>query len=803
MNTLLQDIRYALRQLRRTPGFALTVVAVMALGIGANVALFTVVRSVLLKPLPFADPSRLMAIYENSSNAFPFNSVAPGMYARWKEQNHSFSSLAMLGQAEFNHSTDGGDLPEMLLGTACTANLLPTMGVEPALGRNFTLDEDRPSGDRVVLLSWSLWERRFAGDPAILGRTIRLNKQPYTVIGVMPRWFAYPDAATQLWTPIYKYFPAERMTAVGMHQFGVVGRLDPGANQAHALADLSATTLRVHNAHLDNPFVSKAANIRPLMEDIVGDVRRPLYVLLAATGCVLLIACLNVANLLVVRAVARRKEMAIRSALGGGRLRLLRERLVESLLLSAAGGAAGLALAFGAVHWLVRTRQDLSRVEAIRIDGEVAAFTVGLIALCALFTGLIASFSGAGGRLFAELQGAQRGSSAGHGRTRLRRWLLAVGVGLTVVLLVASGLLLKSYMRLRSSDLGCTTKNVLTMSLSLFGGSYREPAQQVNFYAALLERVRALPGVEAAGLARTVPGDGYWGDQSFSIVEHAPLPQGVAQFAIDREADPGFFQAIGIPILHGRTFDAGRKLDQANETVISESFARQYFPNEDPLGKHLHYEDKNWEIVGIVGDTRYVLSEDPKPIQYYPLYAGGLNHVMLVIRSSRDVEQYALPVQRIVQEMDHDLPVSDVLTMDQLLGRNTLDESFNTTLLLGFAVLSLALAAAGVFGVVSYTVAQRTNELGIRMALGAQREQILTNVLFDGLRPTLAGLAFGLAASAAVVRLIRSMLFATAPLDPTVFVLVSLGLILVAASASLAPAWRASRIDPMQALRSE
>jgi len=326
---MLNGLRYALRQLRHSPGFTLMIVAVMALGIGACVALFTVVHSVLLKPLPFAEPGRLLAIYEHSGDSIPFNSVAPGMYAEWTRQNRSFSSLAMLGEAEFNLSSDSGELPEMLHGMAFSANMLPTLGVAPALGRNFTASEDQP-GNRVAILSWSLWQRRFAGDPGIVNRTIRLNKQPYTVVGVMPKWFAYPDAATQLWTPINNYFPAAMMTGVGMHQFNVVGRLNSGVSQAQGLADLSAITLRVHNAHLDNPLVSGAANIKPLLEDLVGDVRKPLYVLLAATCCVLLIACANVANLMTSQAAARAREMALRVSIGAGRARLVQLVLVEA-----------------------------------------------------------------------------------------------------------------------------------------------------------------------------------------------------------------------------------------------------------------------------------------------------------------------------------------------------------------------------------------------------------------------------------------------------------------------------------------
>jgi putative ABC transport system permease protein len=560
----------------------------------------------------------------------------------------------------------------------------------------------------------------------------------------------------------------------------------------------------LHDQHLDNPFVSKAANIKPLLEDLVGDVKRPLYVLLTATCCVLLIACLNVANLLVARAAARRKELAIRAALGGGRLRLLRERLMESFLLSAAGGVLGLLLAYGAVQWLVSTRKDMSRVESIHIDGVVALFTVGLIVLCALFAGLISSLSTKSNQLLLSLQDSARGSSAGHAHTMLRRSLLAAEVGLTVVLLISAGLLLKSYQRLRSSDLGCITENVLTMRLGLPGARYKTPGlAPVNFFETLLARVRALPGVEVAGIVETVPGQGYWHDEGFSVVEHPPLPQGTAQYAIYRCADPGFFAAMGIPLLRGHTFDPNRKLDQADQAIVNAAFAKQYFSHEDPLGKHLHNEKKDYEIVGIVGDTRYSLAEDPKPIQYYPLFSGKFNSGTLVIRSSRDVEQLAMPVQRIIQEMDHDLPVSDVLTMDQLLGKSTMDQSFNATLLVVFAGLSLVLAAVGLFGVLSYIVAQRTSEIGIRIALGAQREQVLRRVLLDGLRPALFGLAFGLVTSVCTARLIQSMLYGTQPLDPVVFAAVAAMLLLVAALACLIPAWRASRLEPMRALRTE
>jgi len=586
----------------------------------------------------------------------------------------------------------------------------------------------------------------------------------------------------------------------------VVGRLNPGVTAAQGVADLSVTSQRIHNANLSDPFIFSAANSRPLLEHMVGNIRKPLYLLLEATFCLLLIACLNVANLLVARAASRRKELAIRTALGGGWLRLMRERLMESLLLSSAGGALGLMLAAAALAWLVHTRADMSRVESIRIDGVVAVFTVGIVVLCALFSGSIAAFSAGDKRVLSALHEASRSAGSGSTRASVRKILLTLEVGLTVVLLIGAGLLLKSYERLRSADMGCSTEGVVTMHLGIPDARYATPAQRANFFSTLLERVRALPGVDAAGFATVVPGQGYSGDWGFTIVEHPPLPQGEGAFALDRWADSKYFAAMGIPILRGRTFDDGKRLNAANEVVISQSFANQYFPGEDPIGKHLHVElnkHRTAVIVGVVGDTRFEIGEEPKPIQYYPLNAGDETVGTLVIRSSRNVEQYAMPVERIVAEMDHDLVVSDVLTMDQLLGKNTSDQSFNATLLTAFATLSLLLAAVGLFGVMSYLAAQRTTEIGIRIALGAKREQVMRKMLLDGMGPAVFGLVLGLAASVEAGRLMRDLLYEIKPLDPAVFLAVAATLLVVAAIACIVPAWRASRLDPMQALRTE
>ena len=804
--SLTRDLHLGLRALGRTRGFTVVSILVMALGIGANVALFTVVRGVLLKPLPFHDPDRLVMLYEagvHEDDAAGSDVVSGGMFAEWKKQNRSYTSLALAQGIRVGLSGSGGQLPEKLNSALISWDMLRTLGVQPALGRDFAQADDSPAANGTVLLSWGFWKRRFGGDPAILNHTIDLDARPYTVIGVMPTWFDFPDPSTQLWTPVYHDEPEDTMASFSNHMFQVVGRLRPSVRASEGVADLSIISQRMHNAHLNDPFVFQSARSRPLLEHTVGEIKKPLYVLLGATCCLLLIACLNVANLLVARAAARRKELAIRTALGGGWFRLMRERLMECLLLSAGGGVLGLILAFIALHWLTQTRHDLSRVESIHIDGVVALFTVGVIALCALFSGLIAAFSTSDKRILRVLQEASNPVSGGSARATLRKVLLTVEVGLSAMLLIGAGLLLKSYERLRSADMGCITQDVITMHLGLPDARYAKPAQRANFYDTLLERVRALPGVDATGFVTAAPGQGYGVDEIFSIEEHPALPQGRGLAALSRWADSKYFGAMGIPILRGRTFDSGKRLDAADEAIISQSFARQYFPSEDPLGKHLHIRGKNAIIVGIVGDTRYTIGEAPRPMQYYPLDAGVETVGTLVIRSSHGPEQFALPVQRIVSEMDRDLPVSDVLTMNQLLGKSTLDQSFNTTLLVIFATLSLVLAAAGLFGVMSYITAQRKTEIGIRIALGAKREHVLRQMLLDGMGPAVFGLVVGLAASLEVGRLMRDLLYEIKPLDPAVFAAVAATLLAAGVFACIVPAWRASRLDPMQALRAE
>ena len=812
LESLARDFRYGVRTLARTPGFAIIAVVVMALGIGSNIALFTIVRGVLLKPLPYEHPEQLAALYENDSNvkhSNPYMPVDAGSFWEWQAAVKGSAELALISPfQEYNVSAEGGNLPEHLDAGWCSWNFFRILGVEPRLGRNFTADDDRPDAPATVILANNFWKRRYSGDPAIVGKTIWLDARPYAVIGVLPATFSYTGAFggnnQALWTPVRHDAPLPLLSMFGDHEFVVIGRLLQGTTLQALVAQLDALQRRIR-ASRPEPSVHDMASGRSMLDDAVHDYKTPLYALLAATGCVLLIACMNVAGLLVARAAARSRDLAIRAALGGGRARLLRERMVESLLLSLAGGALGFLMAWGALQWLIYARKDMSRVEAIHIDGVVAVFTFGVIALCAMFSGMISVMGSGGKNILATLQESSRSSSTGTSRARLRKALLALEVGLTVVLLVGAGLLLKSFQHLRSTDIGVPVDNVLTMFFSLPDARYKTEAQDVQFFEELIARVRALPGVEAAGLASQVPGEGWGGDHLMSVVEHPRVPKGQETDLMVRGAEPGYFAAIRMPLLRGRIFSTDERLERAHVVLLSQGAARQLFGDEDPIGKHLKGEDDktSYEIIGVVGDTRWNIAVPPSPTLYWPLYGNGYSVARIVVRTQNDAESLAMPVQRMISSMDRDLPVSGVMTLREAIGKSTIDSEFDSILVLAFAVIGLVLAAAGLYGVLTYLVTQRTGEIGIRMALGAQRPQVLRLVLVDGLWPALLGLGLGLGGSAAVVRLIRTMLYDTRPLDPSVFAGVAGILLAVAAMACMAPAWRASRLDPMQALRTE
>lgn len=807
LDDLWRDLRYAFRRLSRAPGFTAVAVLVMALGIGANTTLFTVVRSVLLKPLPFEDSDRLVALYEQSADGkHPYNVVAGGIYSEWQSQSRSFEQMAIRGGSAYNLTGSDGQLPEKLDGGKCSWNLFATLGIKPAYGRFFLAEDDAPEATATVVLTWNLWKRRFGGDPAIVGQNIRLDGQAFTVIGILPSWFSYPDPETQVWTSVRHETRPAAMQSLNNHQFRVIARLKKDRTLQQALTDVDTIEKTLRSAHPElSQTIGSAANLRPLLDEYVGGYKTPLYVLMAATGCFLLIACLNVANLLVAQSAARRREFAIRAALGGSRARLLREQLSESLALSAMGGTAGVVIVALAIQWLVRVRRDLPRVETIHIDFGVIAFAAFVTMMSGIVAGLMPALGVTTNRLLEVLQESSRSHSGGRTKAQLRKALLSIEVGLTAVLLIAGGLLAKSYERLRESDLGCGTRNILTLRVDLPKLKYLGQ-QRTTFFEKAIAGIRALPGVERAGMITIPPGFGYGSDDSFTIPEHPPLPPGHVNLAVVRFADPGAFATLQIPLLRGRTFTDADRMERANVAIINEKFAKRFFADEDPLGRHLRINDHGehgvtYEVVGVVADTKLLLNQPAEPMMYFPLSTGLMGRASIVIRSSQDPTALALPVQKLVAQLDPELPVSDVLTMEQRLAASTLNASFTASLVVGFAVLSLVLAAIGLYGVLSYLVTQRTSEIGIRIALGAQCGSVLRLIFTDGFRPVLMGLIAGIAGGAAAGRLIRSVLFEVAPLDGGVFALGVLVLLFAAGMACWLPAWRASRLDPMVALR--
>jgi predicted permease len=809
---LSRDVKYAIRTLARTPTFSVVAIAVMALCIGASTSLFTVVRSVLLRPLPFRDPDRLVLIrdcFRASETSRTFSScgaVSPGDYFDWRAQTHGFQDIASWQWWGFNLSGENGELPEVITAGGATWNLFSVLGVEPAFGRTFTEAEDNLNGN-TVMLTWSIFERRFGGDPGIVGREIHLDSKPFTVVGVLPASFTYPDAKVQLWVPYLAVTPAHAVHQHNRHMTRVVARIRPDVGLTEAINQVSAIQ---HTLNLQYPTesVSDAVSPQSLLDDLGRNVKQPLTLLLCAVLCMLFIGCLNVSNLLLARGATRQHEVAIRSALGAQRLTLIREQLIEIIMVCLSGGGLGVALSLGATQWMIYSWKELPTASSIHIDGIVLGFALLLVLAAALVAGLLPAIASTGKNAIRSLQTSSRTSGGNLSRTAMRKSLLAVEIALTVFLLIAAGLLLKSFVRLRTTDIGCNTDNILTVSYSLPRQKYDSPEKIVAFHEALLDRVRAIPGVLAAGLGETLPGAGNGEDDIFTI-QGRPVTTRTEDRsrALVRRADPGYFSAIGIPLLNGRFFQNQDRLDHADKVIVNHELARKYFPGANPVGKRIAiplWGPSDYEIIGVVGDTIHQIGKPVMESIYFPAFAGNnFEGGVLAVHTATEPLSFSVPIQKQFAALDPELPVSDVLTLQQILGDSVTNASFSATLVMLFAILSLTLASVGLYGVLSYLMTQRTTEMGIRIALGAQRDHVLRLILFDGLRPALFGLAIGLIASATVTRMIQSMLYGVKPLDPMVYVAVACTLLTVATLACIVPAWHASQLDPVQALRAE
>ncbi len=814
MHTFWQDLRYGARMLVKQPGFTLIAVLALALGIGANTALFSVINTVLLGPLPFPEPERLMTVgVKDLRTGTEPGSMSYPDFADWRAKSTSFEGMAV-------YRTTGLTLTEVSepirLDTAIvSAELFNVLRVGPAQGRVFTADEDKP-GTRVVVLGHNLWQRRFNADPAIVGRALTLNNQSYTVIGVMPAGFQFPiqSEAVELWTTVAVDMTttdgSEPMTSErGNHYLQAIGRLKPGVPREQAQAELEniAAALRTQFPDTNTNF---GASLISLADDLVGDVRLALWMLFGAVGFVLLIACANVANLLLARAATRHREIAVRSALGANRWRVVRQLLTESLLLACLGSALGWFVALWGTELLVAlSPSDLPRVGEIALDGRVLGFTLMIAMATGVLFGLVPALQASRSNLAEDLKEGGRGASDGLRRNRLRGALVIAEVAIALILMVGAGLLVNSFWRLRQVNPGFDARNVVTMRVNLPAARYTDP-QIVEFYERLQARLQQLPGVRAASAGMLLPlGNGQM-VTTFGI-EGRPVAQSQQPRTNAHIVAPGYFDAMGIRLVKGRDFTV-RDTATANQVVIvNETLARRNFPNEDPIGKRIRPgvsagpgDAPMREIIGVVGDVRFRrLSEAPNSEVYLPHAQVPVNGMALVVRADGDPHGVIGAVRNEVLTMDSNLPVHSVRLLDEFIGNSLAQQRFSTLVLLLFALVALLLTAVGLYGVVAYSVTQRTHEIGIRVALGAQTRNALALVLRQGMMLSLTGVGIGLAGSFVLTRFLQTLLFGVRANDPLTFALIAVLLLAVALVACYIPARRATKVDPMVALRCE
>jgi putative ABC transport system permease protein len=811
MRSLLQDVRYSLRTLSKSPGFTAIVILTLALGIGANTAIFSVVNAVLLAPLPYNQPNRLVMVWsKNVSKGYKMFPVSGGDYAEWKSENSVFENMA--ASSDTLYTLTGAGEPQIVIGYQFSADYFRLLGAASELGRTFLDEEDRPGGADVVVLGDAIWRRTFGADPNIVGKSITLTGKPFTVVGVMPPDFRYPSLV-ELWTPLG--LKPSFLADYDQTALRVLARLKPGVTLNQAQTEMDIIQQRIAQAHPKTDS-GNGVNLVPLREQIAGDVKMPLLVLLGAVGFVLLITCANIANLMLARAAGRRKEIAIRTALGASRARLIRQFLVESLLLSLAGGALGLVFANGATGFLLAifpnniANLSIPQVASIPMDARVFSFTL----LAALLTGVLFGLAPVlGFRTTTSAEGLKETSSsttASSGERRVRSVLVVCEFALALVLLVGAGLLITSFRNLLRGNLGFDADRILSAQLFLSSAKY-PPAQRekrLAFVNDALNRISELPGVESVGAAGFMPLSGFWGEADFTVQGQPEPAPGQRPSAKSDLVTPDYFRAMGISLLKGRVFTDQDRKGTAQVVVINETLAHKEFGNQNPVGRQLNFGDSNkpdlWEVVGVVSDIHdFGLEEQVRGNVFRPFAQIPLPVVGFVVRTSGRPSSLTSAVKQAIWTVDKDQPIYKIIGVDQLASESLGIRRASSVLLGAFSALALLLAGLGIYGVMAFSVAQRTREIGVRMALGAQPDSVLKMIMGYGMKIVIVGMAIGVAGALALSRVVAGLLYGVKATDGTTFLFTSLSLAFVALIACYIPARRAMRVDPMVALRYE
>jgi putative ABC transport system permease protein len=805
--TFLQDLRYGIRMLRNKPGFAVVSVMTLALGIGANTAIFSVVNAVLLRPLPYQQPDRLVEIWEtNPIKAWKDAPAAPANFYDWEQQNDAFEGMANYSPSPGNFALSGNGEPERLRGMTTSGNLFSVLGAEAALGRTFLPEETWKGKSDVVILSHGLWKRSFGADPDVIGQKISLDGKPRTIVGIMKDGFYFPTRESELWVP-WGLDQNQIAKLRRPHFMRVVARLKPATTLEQAQAEMNTIAGRLEEQY-PGTNTRMGVGLGLLHDWTVTDTRLPLLVLLAAVGFILLIACANIANLLLARAATRTREIAIRTALGAGRGRLVRQLLTESLVLSAVGGALGLVLAlFGKDLLLAFSPGNIPRFDEITIDNSVFIFTLGITFLTTLIFGLVPALASSQFDLTVSLkEGGQKGGG-GARQDRARSLFVVLEMAFALVLLIGAGLMIKSFVSLLHVNPGFDPENVLALQISLPGSKYKEDEQTVRFYQQALERMRSLPGVVDAGLTLMLPSQGAPWTSDFTIEGRPPEEYG--KEVRHNVVDSDYFRTMRVQLVNGRGFADSDAKERPAVIVINEALARGFFANEDPIGKRIKFSkpevEDDWQtIIGVVSNEKLEgLSSNVRPEIYQSYLQNGASEVSLVVRTAGDPHALIGALRGEMRALDKDIPVFNIKTMNEVLYESVARERFTVLLLTIFAGVALVLSAVGIYGVTSYAVTQRTHEIGIRMALGAKKGDVLKLVVQHGAKLALAGVALGIASAFALTRLMETLLFGVSATDPLTFIAISSILLAVALGACAVPARRATKVDPMIALRYE